>query len=371
MISDFYYLDYNATANMHPEVLSLMTKALDTFWANDSSPHELGRRSLMQVDYARQRVAKLVKCEPRKVRFTSGATESNNWILQSLRLMHAHSQPKTLVSAIEHPSVYELGDLFIPIQNNGIVDLDALENLIIENHDEIAVVSVMAANNETGILQPISDMYQLCKEHKIPFHTDASQVYGKIDLDIDADFITLSAHKMGGPKGIGALIVNQEILPFLKGGPQERESRAGTSNVPSIMAFGLAAEIASQGCISNQLQQKIEAMLENVGATILGKNVPRLPNTTCAIISDIPGDVIVAGFDLKKIYISTGSACSSGSHKQSHVLAAMQCFGSPIRISYGPEYNSPSNEFLSYFENTLHSIIQGSTDENLDDWDFF
>lgn len=371
MTSDFYYLDYNATTNMHSEVLSSMASALGTFWANDSSPHEMGRRSLIQVDHARQRVAKLVQCEPRKVRFTSGATESNNWVLQSLRRMHPHSQAKTLVSAIEHPSVYELGDLFIPIQNHGIVDVDALDNLIIEHHDEIAVVSVMTANNETGILQPISDIYQLCKEHKIPFHTDASQVYGKMDLEIYADFITLSAHKMGGPKGIGALIVNQEILPFMKGGPQERESRAGTSNVPAIIGFGVAAELASKHFISNQLQQKIEEMLENVGATILGKHVPRLPNTTCAMISNIPGDIIVAGFDLKKIYISTGSACSSGSHKQSHVLAAMQCFGSPIRISYGPEYNEPSHDFLSYFENALHSIIRGTPDDNLDDWDFF
>jgi cysteine desulfurase len=369
MKSDFFYLDYNATTNLHPDVLLAMKNALEDSFANASSPHQLGREALIQVDKARQQVADLVGSEPRKVRFTSGATESNNWVIYALRQMHHHPQAKILVSEVEHPSVYELGDLFVPILSDGRVDLGALEEMIQKHHQEIALVSIMSANNETGIIQPIEDIYQICKRENVLFHTDATQIFGKISMEITADFITLSAHKFGGPKGIGALILNTEIPSMIKGGTQERESRAGTTNVPSVIGFGMAAQIARQNRISNKLQREIEHICRRLGGQIIGDSSPRLPNTTCAIFEGIPGDMIVASLDLQKIYISTGSACSSGSHKTSHVLAAMGYTGAPIRISYGPEYNDIPPSFLTNFEDVLKNTIAHSVeDDDLDDW---
>ena len=170
-------------------------------------------------------------------------------------------------------------------------------------------------------------------------------------------------------KGIGALVVNKEIPPLLKGGPQERESRAGTTNVPSIIGFGEAAKIAQNNLISNNLQIEIERICQKYGGRIIGDETSRLPNTTCVVFENVPGDMIVASLDLQNIYISTGSACSSGSHKQSHVLAAMGHRASPIRISYGPEYNDIPAEFLSLFEEALKNAVElHADDDDLDDW---
>lgn len=322
------YCDYNATAPMPEKVLQVVVNTMKTTWGNSFSPHSLGRKASVLVEEARVQVASLVGCLPRHVRFTSGATEANGWVL------HAFSKKGIIyTSAVEHPSVLQYADETIPTDEHGVILLDELRNMIQQRRPSL--VSVMAANNETGVVQPIEEVVKICREHEIRYHCDATQVYGKIEMKIDADFITLSAHKFGGPKGVGALVLNTEVEPLLRGGPQERMSRGGTHNVPGIVGMGMAASLVKS--MPEKQREELEHVIEKRGGVVLGKAAShRLPNTVCALFS-VPGDMIVMALDMKGVQASTGAACSSGGSKESHVIHAMGQSGIPVRFSFGQD----------------------------------
>ena len=322
------YCDYNATSPMSDEVIHAVVEAMKNTWGNSFSPHSLGRKASVLVEEARSQVAHLVGCHPRHVRFTSGATEANSWVLRSFS-----TKGKIYTSSVEHPSVLQYADAQIPTDEHGVLLLDELRTMI--QSEKPVLVSVMAANNETGVIQPISDVAALCREFGVRYHCDATQVYAKLDMHIDADFVTLSAHKFGGPKGVGALVLNTEIDPLFRGGPQERLSRGGTHNVPGIVGMGKAASLARS--MSDEKRIYLEHVIEKHGAKILGKGAnARLPNTVCALFS-IPGDMIVMALDMQGVHASTGAACSSGGSKESHVIQAMGYSGIPVRFSFGQE----------------------------------
>ncbi|NOY26075.1 MAG: aminotransferase class V-fold PLP-dependent enzyme, partial [Oligoflexia bacterium] len=271
-----------------------------------------------------------------QVRFTSGATESNAWALRGLAAAardRGMTQPRILVSAVEHPSVLAWGTDRIPVSATGLVDLDALRDLLGRHQGQVAAVSVMAANNETGVIQPIHSIAELCATAGVPLHCDASQIPGRVPFDLSAPLLTLSAHKMGGPKGVGALVCAKPPPALLRGGAQERGSRSGTVATPLVVGFGVAAERG--GLMSTQQRDRLEAACERLGGHVLGKGAPRLPNT-CTAIFDAPGDLIVMALDLEGIAASTGSACASGAATDSHVVRAMGLSGVPVRFSLGP-----------------------------------
>lgn len=321
------YLDWNATAPMSIAVIKKLHWAQENCWANAHSQHRLGRRTAVEVEKAREILAEIFRVQPKQLRFTSGATEANAWVCS-----HFQKLGKIATSTVEHPSVWSWQNVSIPVTRNGLVDLRALKQALEKKN--ISLVSIMAANNETGILQPVEEISKICSFYGIPYHCDASQVLGRLLPLIPADFITISGHKFGAPKGVGALIMNRELPPFLRGGAQERGSRAGTVNAPSIIAMG---EAAAEAAVMNSSQQiLLEAELERLHAIIIGKEAARLPNTTCALFPT-PGDMIVMGLDMAEIFASTGSACSSGSSKDSRVLEAMGYKGVPVRFSWGAD----------------------------------
>ena len=322
------YCDYNATAPMANEVLDVVLETMKDTWGNSFSPHSLGRKASVLVEEARAQVAHLVGTSPRNVRFTSGATEANSWVLRAFE-----KKGSICTSAIEHPSVLHYADAQIPTDRHGVIQLDALAEILVR--EKPSLVSVMAANNETGVVQPIEETWEVCRAHQVPLHCDATQVYGKIDIRVQADFITLSAHKFGGPKGVGALVLNTEIEPLLRGGPQERLSRGGTHNVPAIAGMGKAASLV--GRMTSEKRDMLEKVVERHGGKVLGKGAKsRLPNTVCALFS-IPGDMIVMALDMQGVCASTGAACSSGGSKESHVIQAMGEKGIPVRFSFGAQ----------------------------------
>lgn len=319
------YFDHNATAPLHPDAREAMIAALSA--ANPFSPHAAGRAAAMIVDRARSDVAALVGCDPRAVVFTSGATEANAWAL-------GHRSVPVLTSATEHPSVLAWSTETIPVDANGVVDLGWLSARLARGWPSGGVVSVMAANNETGVLQPIAAIAGLVRAAGGVFHCDATQLPGRLPVTLDADLITLSAHKFGGPKGVGALIVKTAVEPLLRGGPQERGLRAGTHNVAAIAGMGAAARAC--GVMDPQRRDQLAALCGSLGGMVLGGGAQRLPNTLSVLFST-PGDLIVMALDLEGVCASTGSACSSGSAQPSHVVEAMGMSGTPVRLSFGPQ----------------------------------
>ena len=325
------YLDWNATALISPSVVNHYCSALGHLDRNPHSQHRRGREASVAVERTRETLANLVGVRPKQVRFTSGATESNSWLLSHF----SKTEGTILGSAIEHPAVGAWVDETIPVEHTGVVDIQWLEKRL--KRGDVSLVSVMAANNETGVIQPVSEIHALCQQFNVPYHCDAAQVFNRIEWCGTADFITLSGHKMGAPIGVGALVLSQEIPPLLKGGAQERGSRAGTVNAALIDTWGYVIKNLSP--MTNETQLEFEsALLANTSATIVGGNAPRLPNTTLALF-DIPGDMIVMALDMQGIAASTGSACSSSSSKDSFVLEAMGLSGKPVRFSWGHSTN--------------------------------
>lgn len=335
------YLDYNATAPLRPEARKIMLAALDAV-GNPSSVHQAGRRARALVDDARHLIASALAARPGQVIFTSGGTEANALAL------HCAGRMVRLVSAIEHPSLLAMaGEAAqqIPVNRQGLIELDALQQLLAKTPAP-AFVSVMAANNESGVLQPIEEVALLVRQAGGVLHVDAAQAFGKIDLiGCPADYITLSAHKIGGPQGIGALVMRAEDSPnpLLRGGGQEFGWRSGTENVAGIAGFGAAVRAASnpawrQHCLV--LRDRLEAALPNV-ARIIDPATPRLPTTSLLHMPGVEAAVQVMHFDLSGIAISAGAACSSGKVSASHVLAAMGCTPAQtresIRVSLGWE----------------------------------
>ncbi len=335
---DTLYLDHNASSPLLPEARDALVDALDRAWGNPSSPHAAGREATALLHRARRQVGTLVDRDPRTVVFCSGATEANSLALQGLV---SSERPLRVVSAIEHPSVRAWGDVVVPCLPTGQVDVSALERTLADHTGQVALVSIMAANNETGVLQPLEEVAACLREHSVPLHVDATQLPGRVPVRVPADLITLSAHKFGGPRGAGCLVVPVHLQPrmsaLLRGGPQERGLRGGTENVAACAGMGAAAEAAR--LVSPAPRDALEEACRELGAVVLGAAAPRLPNTVTALF-DVPGDLLVMGLDLEGIAASTGSACSSGAAQPSHVLAAMGLSGVPLRLSTG--WDTPS-----------------------------
>jgi cysteine desulfurase len=354
-MQDRVYLDWNATTPLRPEAREAMAAAWD-FAGNPSSVHAEGRQARRLVEEARARVASAVGASPRNVIFTSGGTEANALaLIPGLRRAEGTPVARLLVSAIEHASVLAGGrfpaeaTFTIDVTRTGLVDLEHLRALL--SSGPPALVSVMLANNETGALQPVREAAELVHAAGGLLHVDAIQALGKIPVDIEvmnADLVTLSAHKIGGPKGIGALVLAEGVLgfePLLRGGGQELGRRAGTENVSGIAGFGAAVQAAmavlEQDAVRlESLRHRLESGLrETPGAIVFADSVPRLPNTTLFTVPGLRAETAVIGLDLAGIAVSSGSACSSGKVQPSHVLKAMgfgpQLAQGALRLSLG------------------------------------
>jgi len=339
------YLDYNSTAPVRREAAEAVGDVL-AMCGNPSSVHGAGRAAHAKLETAREQVASFVGRSPSDVIFTSGGTEANGLALNGT------GRRRVFVSAVEHPSVLKANEDAeqIPVNEDGVVDLEWLERALKACPKE-GLVSVMAANNETGVCQPIEEVFEICRRHGAVFHCDAVQIPGKAPLDsvIDhAHMVSLSAHKIGGPQGVGALIVREEdvsLTPLLRGGGQERSKRAGTENLPGIVGFGVAANLVdgdlSDAARIGRLRDDLEARIAEVASTVVfaGKDAERLCNTSCFAVPGLDAETLVMAFDLEGIMLSAGSACSSGKVKASHVLMAQgwrrDLAGSAVRISLG------------------------------------
>jgi cysteine desulfurase len=337
------YLDWNATAPLRPEAAAAMSEALGR-WGNPSSVHRRGRAARQIIERAREAVAGLFgDVDPSGVIFVSGGTEANH-----LALLGA-GRERVLVSAIEHDSVRHAVPAaeIIPVAPEGIVDLDALDRLLGAG-ERPALVSVMYANNETGVIQPVAEVAAIARRHGALFHCDAVQAAGKLALEagaIGADLVTLSGHKIGGPPGVGALVVTGEVdvAPLLRGGGQEHRRRAGTENLPGIAGFAAAAaaaEVTAYGRVA-ELRDGLEAEIAAIApnAVVLGVTANRLPNTSAIAMPGVAAETQVVALDLAGVMVSAGAACSSGKVGPSHVLAAMrvapEIAASTIRVSLG------------------------------------
>jgi cysteine desulfurase len=347
------YLDYNATAPIRDEVREAVTEAL-ALPGNPSSVHAEGRAARSAVETAREKVAALVGARPEDVVFTSGATEANALALAP----RDGGKWRCYVSAVEHPSAlcggrFAPGNVTrFPVTADGVANLERLAEQLRESRasGEKPFVSLMAANNETGAIQPVAEAARIVHDAGGLLHTDAVQAAGRIKLDIatlGAELLSLSAHKIGGPKGVGALVLREgaTVEPVMKGGSQERRRRAGTENVAGIVGFGVAAELAladlaKAGEIA-RLRDEMErgALALAPGAVVLSGNVARLPNTTCLAVPGVKAETLVIGLDLAGVAVSSGSACSSGKVEASHVLGAMgvadELKQGAIRVSLG------------------------------------
>ncbi|MHA1134165.1 MAG: cysteine desulfurase family protein [Alphaproteobacteria bacterium] len=348
------YLDYNATAPLRPEVREAVADALGHA-GNPSSVHAEGRAARAAIEEARGRVASLAGARPEDVIFTSGGTEANVTVLAEPA---GDESWQLYLSAIEHPSVLSGGRFhpetttMIPVTADGVADLAVLAKTL-EKHKpggRRPLVSLMAANNETGAIQPVREAADIVHEAGGRLHSDAVQAAGRIPLDmttLGTDMLTLSAHKIGGPKGVGALVLKDgvRVEPLIKGGGQEGRRRAGTENVPGIVGFGVAAALAAKeladvgalAALRDQLEEGVRAVAAD--AVIVSASAPRLPNTSCIAVPGVKAETLVIGLDLAGIAVSAGSACSSGKVEVSHVLEAMglspEIAGGAVRVSLG------------------------------------
>ena len=326
------YLDYNASGLVRPEVLEIMTRALADN-GNPSAVHAAGRRARARVETARAQVGELVGADPTAVVFNSGGTEAN---AQAIASALAAGCERLIVSATEHPCVAEAAANagapveVLPVDANGVVDLDWLAQALARPGR--AVVAVHHANNESGVIQPVVEAAALVRAAGGWLHVDAIQSAGKIPVDmrvLDADSLTLSAHKLGGPQGVGALILKEGVsgVRILHGAGQERGLRAGTENVPGIAGFGVAADCAARDLktMASHVgwRDSAEARVKAAGATVIGADVARLPNTLFMAVEgwDSPQQLII--LDLAGVMVSAGSACSSGKVKPSKTISAM------------------------------------------------
>jgi cysteine desulfurase len=349
------YLDHNATTPVDPRVLEAMLPFLREDWGNPSSLHWFGQRARAAVEEARARVAGLVGASPAEVVFTASGSESDNMALRGV-LARARAERRGLVvSAVEHHAVLHtakaLREEGFPVEvarvtEGGVVDLDDLRAKV---DDSTALVSLMLANNETGVLQPVAEAARIARARGALVHCDAVQAAGKVPVDVgalDADLLTLSAHKLCGPKGVGCLYVRRgtPMAPLVRGGGQERNRRAGTENVAGIAGFGAAAELARQGLAEEAarlaaLRDVLEQGLLAVPGTRRNGVEPRLPNTSNLSFEGVEAEGVVIALDLEGIAASTGAACAAGGVEPSHVLRAMglppERVQSSLRLSLG------------------------------------
>lgn len=342
-MSTAIYLDHNATTPLRPEAVAAINDGM-RIGGNPSSVHAEGRRARRVIEDARESVASLVGAEPAQVVFTSGGSEANTLALRGC------GRRRVLVSAIEHASVGRSvdGAETIPVDADGIVRVDALDALL-RASDEPAVVSVMLANNETGVVQPISEVAAVCRRHSAILHCDAVQAAGKMAIDVrdlGVHLLSLSAHKMGGPAGCGALVVEAAVplQALQRGGGQERGRRAGTENILGISGFGAAADrvrglpdAGRLALLRDRLERRLQVLCPSM--QVFGATAPRLANTSCIAMPGVAAETQVIAFDLAGIAVSAGAACSSGKVTRSGVLTAMgvgdDLASTAIRVSLG------------------------------------
>jgi cysteine desulfurase len=384
-MSERVYLDWNATTPLRPEARAAMEAAFDCV-GNPSSVHAEGRAARYLVEQAREQVANLLGAEPRNLIFTSGGTEANVLALSPRLSLGADKAPRDrlLISAIEHPSV-RAGGRFpsesiedVPVSSSGIVDLAALQTrldaLRATEKGVRPLVALMHANNETGVVQPVADAAEMVHAAGGLLHVDAVQSAGKIACDIGrlgADTLAVSAHKLGGPKGVGALVKRSGALhiddPMFKGGGQERGSRGGTENVIGIAGFGAAAEAAAKALAPTarrmaELRDRLETMLKAVSpdAVIFGADLERLPNTTMFAVPGVKAETALIALDLAGVAVSSGSACSSGKVAGSAVLAAMNVAAAlavgAVRVSLG---SATVDRDIDIFINAWRNLVAG------------
>jgi len=350
------YLDNAASTAVHPEVVKEMMPYFDSQYGNPSSIHQFGRKAKNAIQKARKQVAALVGAEPDEIIFTSGGTESNNTILMGIPAFRPE-QNHVITSSIEHEAIlqpckqyekigYKI--TYLPVDEHGIVDPDEITNSI---NQQTILVSIMFANNEVGTIQPIKEISEICKKYQVPFHTDAVQAAGKVPINVKelgVDALSISSHKINGPKGVGALFIKKGIKPnpMILGGGQENGLRSGTENVASIVGFGKACEIAKERLVENSSHFKKlhSSMLERITKEIShvklnGHTEKRIFNNLHLTFLGVNGEDLIIKLDEHNIAASTGSACSVHTQKASHVLKAMgfnheQITGS-LRISFG------------------------------------
>ena len=349
------YFDNNATTAIHPEVLEEMMPFFAEQHGNPTSNHRFGRRAHTAIEEAREKVAYAVNAHPSQIIFTASGTESNNTIIHGV----ADGYPESIFgySAIEHPCVSKpvealrkrgFASIEIPVDQNGLVNIELLSDI---PSNQPTFISVMMANNETGVIQNMPEIVRWAKKNKAIVHTDAVQALGKITVDfevLDVDALTISSHKAYGPQGVAALVVNNKIdvVPFIKGGGQERGLRSGTENLAGIIGFGKACERAAANTVLfdntiRPLQSYLEQHLVQMGAVIFGDQAKRLPNTSFFAFPRLDGVTLLTALDKKGFAVASGSACSSNSNEPSHVLLAMgidkELAQGAIRVSMGVE----------------------------------
>jgi len=333
------YLDNAASTQIHEDVLNSMLPYLKEQYGNPSSLHRYGRLAHKAIEKARKQIASLINAESSEILLTSGGTESNNTALRGITMKNTTGQ--IITSCIEHDAILEpckklaqngFDVDYLPVNQFGMVECSDLQNLISE---KTSLVSIMFGNNEVGTIQPIFEIAKICNKYKVPFHTDAIQAVGKIPIDVKElgiDLLSISSHKLYGPKGIGALYIKNgiDVDPVILGGGQERGLRSGTENVSSIVGFGKACEIAKNNLNENIFQMKklrdilVEKVLNEIPeVTLNGHSQSRLPNNAHFTFFGVNGEDLIIKLDEYEIAASTGSACSVNTQKASHVLQAM------------------------------------------------
>ncbi len=344
------YLDHNATTPVHPEVFDAMLPFLRDSWGNPSSIHWAGRAPKKAVDEAREKVAALFNCTPLEVIFTSSGTESDNHAIKGLAYARKDKGNHIITTRVEHPAVlntckhlakegFEV--TYLDVDQEGMLDLEALKKAITA---KTILITVMFANNETGVIFPMEDIAALAKERGVAFHTDAVQAAGKVPVDLQrlgVDLLSISGHKLYAPKGIGALIARRgtRLVPLIHGGHHERNRRGGTENVAGIVGLGKACQLALRDmdseaanllALRKRLEQGIASKIPHV--RVNGHAEKRLPNTANISFEFVEGESLLLNLDMKGVAASSGSACTSGSLEPSHVLLAM---GSTHELSHG------------------------------------
>lgn len=335
------YLDHAATTYTKPEVLEEMLPYFTKAYGNPSSVHSFGREARRALDKARKRTAEALKADPVEIYFTSGGSEADNWAIKGVALANKNKGDHIITTSIEHPAVLDtcrylekegFKVTYLPVDQYGMVSVKDVEKAIT---DKTILISVMMANNEIGTIQPIKEIGQIAKEHKVYFHTDAVQAIGSIPIDVNdlnVDLLSLSAHKFYGPNGVGALYIRKgvKIGPYIHGGAQERNKRAGTENLAGIIGLGKAIELAVENMEKNNKKligmrdRLIKEIMSKVEYTRLnGHPEKRLPGNVNLSFEFVEGEALLLSLDLKGIAGSSGSACTSGSLDPSHVLLAI------------------------------------------------
>ena len=375
------YLDHNATTPLHPEVLSAMLPALQDNFGNPSSIHSFGRSARVQLDEAREKVARLIGASSSEIIFTSGGTEANNLALLGVAL--DGKEKSIITSKTEHPSILNpcrqlegqgVEVHYLDVDRFGRIDINNLESKITES---TALISLQHANSETGVLQDIKKVSELARSKGILFHTDAVQSVAKIEFDLKdypVDMLSISAHKFNGPKGVGALFLRKgtpALFSPVSGGSQEKKRRGGTENVAGIIGFGKACEMVMERLSSSEISPVAELrdyfynkVCEMIpGTELLGDMQNSLPNTLNLGFEGVEGDTLLIAMDMEGVAVSTGSACSSGTGLPSHVLQAMGLadnkINSSIRFSLG--CNTTKTELDSVIETLVKAVSLNNT----------